>query len=56
MDTRPRRTLGVGFPLLALSDCRDVVRGVSKSGGFGVFGAAAAGGSILSCRQGWLPC
>ncbi|WP_170002653.1 NAD(P)H-dependent flavin oxidoreductase [Pseudopontixanthobacter vadosimaris] len=33
--------LGIEFPLLAFSHCRDVVAAVSKAGGFGVFGAVA---------------
>ena len=33
--------LGIEFPLLAFSHCRDVVAAVSKAGGFGVFGATA---------------
>ena len=32
--------LGIEFPLVAFSHCRDVVAAVSKAGGFGVFGAA----------------
>lgn len=31
--------VGVDFPLVAFSHCRDVVVAVSKAGGFGVFGA-----------------
>lgn len=31
--------LGIDFPLIAFSHCRDVVAAVSKAGGFGVFGA-----------------
>ena len=33
--------LGVEFPILAFSHCRDVVAAVSKAGGFGVLGAVA---------------
>ncbi len=33
------RMLGIEFPLLAFSHCRDVVAAVSKAGGMGVFGA-----------------
>lgn len=32
-------TLGIDFPLLAFSHCRDVVAAVSRAGGMGVFGA-----------------
>lgn len=31
--------VGIEFPLVAFSHCRDVVAAVSKAGGFGVFGA-----------------
>ena len=31
--------LGIDFPLLAFSHCRDVVAAVSRAGGMGVFGA-----------------
>ncbi len=31
--------IGVDFPLVAFSHCRDVVAAVSRAGGFGVFGA-----------------
>jgi hypothetical protein len=40
MDTKLCRLLGVEFPVPAFSHCRDVVASVSRSGGFGVFGAA----------------
>ena len=33
------KMLGIEFPLLAFSHCRDVVVAVSKAGGMGVFGA-----------------
>ncbi len=33
--------LGIEFPLLAFSHCRDVVSEVSRAGGFGVFGAVS---------------
>jgi len=29
--------LGIGFPLVAFSHCRDVIAAVSRAGGFGVF-------------------
>lgn len=32
--------LGIEFPLIAFSHCRDVVAEVSKAGGMGVLGAA----------------
>lgn len=39
MNTPICRMLGIEFPLLAFSHCRDVVAAVSKAGGMGVFGA-----------------
>jgi NAD(P)H-dependent flavin oxidoreductase YrpB (nitropropane dioxygenase family) len=41
--------LGIEFPLLAFSHCRDVVAAVSRAGGFGVLGAT--GHSPESVRQ-----
>jgi NAD(P)H-dependent flavin oxidoreductase YrpB (nitropropane dioxygenase family) len=41
--------LGIEFPLLAFSHCRDVVAAVSRAGGFGVLGAT--GHSPSSIRQ-----
>ncbi len=41
--------LGIEFPLLAFSHCRDVVAAVSRAGGFGVLGATAH--SPQSVRQ-----
>ena len=39
MKSRICEMLGIEFPLLAFSHCRDVVAAVSKAGGMGVFGA-----------------
>ncbi len=39
--------LGVEFPLIAFSHCRDVIAAVSKAGGFGVLGATAFSPSAL---------
>jgi NAD(P)H-dependent flavin oxidoreductase YrpB (nitropropane dioxygenase family) len=41
MKTPICEMLGIEFPLLAFSHCRDVVAAVSKAGGFGVLGATA---------------
>ncbi|MDQ1425464.1 MAG: hypothetical protein QOD72_2962 [Acidimicrobiaceae bacterium] len=41
MKTRVRDQLGIEFPILAFSHCRDVVAAVSAAGGFGVLGAVA---------------
>lgn len=54
MDTALCRMLGVGFPLLAFSHCRDVVAAVSRSGGFGVFGAAGYTPEQLEVELSWI--
>jgi NAD(P)H-dependent flavin oxidoreductase YrpB (nitropropane dioxygenase family) len=54
MDTATCRLLGVDFPLLAFSHCRDVVAAVSRSGGFGVFGAAGCTPAQLDVELGWI--
>src|ERR1700749_1250340 len=41
MRTRVAEMLGVEFPILAFSHCRDVVAAVTNAGGFGVLGAVA---------------
>ncbi|MGH9097357.1 MAG: nitronate monooxygenase, partial [Acidimicrobiales bacterium] len=41
MQTRVTKLLGVEFPIVAFSHCRDVVAAVSRAGGFGVLGAVA---------------
>jgi NAD(P)H-dependent flavin oxidoreductase YrpB (nitropropane dioxygenase family) len=46
--------LGVEFPILAFSHCRDVVAAVSKSGGFGVLGAVAHTPEQLEVDLGWI--
>ncbi|WP_428486934.1 NAD(P)H-dependent flavin oxidoreductase [Rhodopila sp.] len=54
MRTPLCRMLGVDFPLLAFSHCRDVVAAVSKAGGFGVFGAAGYAPEQLETELGWI--
>jgi NAD(P)H-dependent flavin oxidoreductase YrpB (nitropropane dioxygenase family) len=49
MKTPICEMLGIDFPLLAFSHCRDVVAAVSRAGGFGVLGAT--GHSPQSIRQ-----
>jgi NAD(P)H-dependent flavin oxidoreductase YrpB (nitropropane dioxygenase family) len=46
--------LGIEFPLLAFSHCRDVVAEVSKAGGMGVFGAAGIGPGKLEVELAWI--
>ncbi|MDF1720416.1 MAG: nitronate monooxygenase family protein [Minwuia sp.] len=46
--------LGIEFPLIAFSHCRDVVVEVSKAGGFGIFGAAGIGPGKLEAELAWI--
>ena len=46
--------LGIEFPLLAFSHCRDVVAEVSRAGGMGVFGAGALPPQRLQEELAWI--
>ena len=46
--------LGIEFPLLAFTHCRDVVVAVSKAGGMGVFGAASLSPERLEEELAWI--
>jgi NAD(P)H-dependent flavin oxidoreductase YrpB (nitropropane dioxygenase family) len=46
--------LGVDFPLVAFSHCRDVVAAVSRAGGFGVLGATAFSPDQLDLELKWI--
>src|SRR5690242_16083993 len=46
--------LGIEFPLLAFSHCRDVVAAVSRAGGFGVLGALAFTPDELEIELAWI--
>jgi len=46
--------LGIDFPLVAFSHCRDVVAAVSRAGGFGVLGAVAFRPEELDRELGWI--
>ena len=46
--------LGIDFPLLAFSHCRDVIVAVSKAGGFGVFGASSYTPEELEVELSWI--
>ncbi len=46
--------LGIEFPILAFSHCRDVVAAVSKAGGFGVLGAVAFSPEQLDVELDWV--
>ena len=46
--------LGIEFPLLAFSHCRDVVAAVSRAGGFGVLGATVHTPETLERELKWI--
>jgi NAD(P)H-dependent flavin oxidoreductase YrpB (nitropropane dioxygenase family) len=54
MQTQLCQMLGIGFPLVAFSHCRDVVAAVSRAGGFGVFGAAGTTPEQLEIELTWI--
>lgn len=46
--------LGVEFPILAFSHCRDVIAAVAKAGGFGVLGATVFSPEELEVELNWI--
>src|SRR5947209_10751876 len=54
MRTRVSDMLGVDFPILAFSHCRDVVAAVTNAGGFGVLGAVAHTPHQLEIDLDWI--
>jgi len=46
--------LGIEYPILAFSHCRDVVAAVSKAGGFGVLGAVGYSPEQLEVELEWI--
>ena len=46
--------LGIEFPLVAFSHCRDVVAAVSRAGGFGVYGASRESAEIVEQELQWI--
>jgi NAD(P)H-dependent flavin oxidoreductase YrpB (nitropropane dioxygenase family) len=46
--------LGIDFPLLAFSHCRDVVAAVTNAGGFGVLGASSFTAEQLDTELSWI--
>ena len=46
--------LGIDFPLVAFTHCRDVVVEVSKAGGMGVLGAAGYNAQTLEIELNWI--
>ncbi len=54
MRTPVTEMLGIEFPLLAFSHCRDVVAAVTKAGGMGVLGAVAHTPDALETDLDWI--
>jgi NAD(P)H-dependent flavin oxidoreductase YrpB (nitropropane dioxygenase family) len=54
MKTRVADMLGIEFPILAFSHCRDVVAAVTNAGGFGVLGAVAYTPEDLETALSWI--
>lgn len=54
MQSPLNKMLGIEFPLLAFSHCRDVVVAVSKAGGMGVLGATAMTAEQLEIELAWI--
>ncbi len=54
MRTDITEMLGIEFPILAFSHCRDVVAAVSKAGGMGVLGAVAHSPQALEIDLDWI--
>ena len=54
MQTPAAELLGVEYPILAFSHCRDVVAAVTNAGGFGVLGAVAHTPEQLEIDLQWI--
>ena len=54
MKTPVTEMLGIEFPILAFSHCRDVVAAVSKAGGLGVLGAVGHSDKDLEIDLKWI--
>src|SRR5215475_8460393 len=54
MKSKLCEMLGIDFPLVAFSHCRDVVAAVSRAGGFGVLGATAFTPEQLELELKWI--
>ncbi len=54
MQTPARDLLGLEFPILAFSHCRDVVAAVSRAGGLGVLGVTALSPAQLRIELDWI--
>jgi NAD(P)H-dependent flavin oxidoreductase YrpB (nitropropane dioxygenase family) len=54
MRTKICELLGIEFPILAFTHCRDVVAAVTRAGGYGVLGAAAHSPEQLDIDLRWI--
>ena len=54
MKTPICEMLGIDFPLVAFSHCRDVIASVSRAGGFGVLGVTAFAPDQLEMELKWI--
>ncbi len=54
METKVTKMLGIDFPILAFSHCRDVVAAVTNAGGLGVLGAVAHTPEELEVDLKWI--
>lgn len=54
MKNRVCELLGIDFPLVAFTHCRDVVVEVSKAGGMGILGAAGMSPEQLEIELNWI--
>ncbi len=54
MRTKVTQMLGIDFPILAFTHCRDVVAAVSNAGGLGVLGAVAHSPEQLDIDLKWI--
>jgi NAD(P)H-dependent flavin oxidoreductase YrpB (nitropropane dioxygenase family) len=54
VKTRVAALLGVDYPIVAFSHCRDVVAAVTNAGGFGVLGAVAHSPGRLDIDLAWI--
>ena len=54
MDTKVTKMLGIDFPILAFTHCRDVAAAVTNAGGLGVLGAVAHTPEQLDVDLKWI--
>jgi NAD(P)H-dependent flavin oxidoreductase YrpB (nitropropane dioxygenase family) len=54
MKTKIGELLGIEFPILAFTHCRDVVAAVTRAGGYGVLGAAGHSPEQLDVDLAWI--